>query len=361
VACDSGSDTVVATEPRVAATVTVAIGELDGPDEYVFGRVSGVAGDASRVFISDHQADIIRAYDTSGTFLFTIARRGQGPGEVRRPCCLALDRQGRLWVRDGGNGRYNAYRVGGEAEFVTSYRMVHNSRGMWAAPTFAANGDLIDIGYGPRTDRGPTTTRHYLDSAGALRRQEDLSPPPVDSVPVHTVTRSTNGGVVTQFFQQAFGATHLIAHSAFGGFATAVSSHYDVRWVGPDSAFDHRLMGPFVERRVAAFERDSALALWSERLRFAEMTLSDLPFGVPDRHPALRHLQFDMLGRLWVHLTPAREGPYEARVHDRSGQAILIVQWPRDIDLRSGFIGSDFALGIRTDSLGVQEVVRLKF
>jgi len=29
--------------------------------------------------------------------------------------------------------------------------------------------------------------------------------------------------------------------------------------------------------------------------------------------------------------------------------------------LRFGFIGEDFALGIRTDSLGVQEVIRMSY
>ncbi len=346
----------------VTATVEVAIGELEGADEYVFGRVSGVAGDGSRIFIADNQADAIRAYDWNGDFLYDVANRGEGPGEVRRPCCLAVDQEGKLWARDGGNGRYNAYSVAAHAEFITSFRMVHGSRGLWVAPAFDADGNLIDVGHPSRSESGMITLRrHYLDSLGRISRWEDLPPPPLDSVPVHTVTREVRGGVATLFFQQPFGPAHLIAHSPLGGFATAVSSHYAVRWIGPDSTFDRVLTAPLIGRPILPSERDSAVELLNERLRSVQSTFRDMPFGVPDRHPSLRQLQFDALGRLWVHLTPDRTGPYTARVHDRNGEVVMNVQWPRDVELRFGFIGDGFALGVRTDSLGVQEVIRMSY
>lgn len=353
------------TDPQVrtvTATVEVAIGELEGADEYVFGRVGGVAGDGSRIFVADNQADAIRAYDWNGEFLYDVANRGEGPGEVRRPCCLAVDQEGKLWVRDGGNGRYNVYSVAAHAEFITSFRMVHGSRGLWVAPAFDAGGNLIDVGHSGPSQSGMTTTRrHYLDSLGSISKSEDLPPPPLDSVPVHTVTREVRGGVATLYFQQPFGPAHLIAHSPLGGFATAVSSHYAVRWIGPDSTFDRVLTAPAIGRRVLPSERDSAVALLNERLRSVQMTFRDMPFGVPDRHPTLRQLQFDALGRLWVHLTPDHTGPYTARVHDRNGEVVMNVQWPRDVELRFGFIGDGFALGVRTDSLGVQEVIRMSY
>ncbi len=48
-------------------------------------------------------------------------------------------------------------------------------------------------------------------------------------------------------------------------------------------------------------------------------------------------------------------------MHDRKGDVVINVQWPRDIVLRFGFIGDGFALGVRTDSLGVQEVIRMSY
>ena len=140
-----------------------------------------------------------------------------------------------------------------------------------------------------------------------------------------------------------------------------MSSHYAVRWIGPDSTFDRVLAAPVIGRPILPSERDSAVELLNERLRPSQMTFRDMPFGVPDRHPTLRQLQFDALGRLWVHLTPDRTGPYTARVHNRNGEVVMSVQWPRAVELRFGFIGEDFALGIRTDSLGVQEVVVLAY
>ncbi len=57
--------------PLVSATVELALGQLDGSDEYVIGRVSGMAGGDQRIYIADHQTDVIRAYDWNGVFLFT--------------------------------------------------------------------------------------------------------------------------------------------------------------------------------------------------------------------------------------------------------------------------------------------------
>ena len=92
-------DAEVASElpPALAATVDLTIGELEGDEVYVFGRITGLAGDsAGRVYVADAQADEIRMYDVEGTFLRRVARRGSGPGEVQSPCCLALDESGRL-------------------------------------------------------------------------------------------------------------------------------------------------------------------------------------------------------------------------------------------------------------------------
>ena len=48
-------------------------------------------------------------------------------------------------------------------------------------------------------------------------------------------------------------------------------------------------------------------------------------------------------------------------MYDRNGEVVMNVQWPWDVELRFGFIGDGFALGVRTDSLGVQEVIRMSY
>ncbi len=75
--------------PVLRATVDLTVGVADGPDEYVFGRIVGVVTDSlGRVFAADMQASEVRVFDSVGGFLFTIGRRGAGPGEFDGPCCL---------------------------------------------------------------------------------------------------------------------------------------------------------------------------------------------------------------------------------------------------------------------------------
>jgi len=86
-----------------------AIGELDGPDEYLFGSVRSIAvDDDHNVYVLDGQARHVRAYDSEGTYLRTLGRDGEGPGEFKVPIGLAIS-EGRLLVRDPANGRVQLF------------------------------------------------------------------------------------------------------------------------------------------------------------------------------------------------------------------------------------------------------------
>jgi hypothetical protein len=90
----ASGDTVVAVQLSL-------IGELDGPEEYLFGDVTSVAiGPTDIVYVADRIGATIRAYDVSGRFLGTVGSEGDGPGEFQRPNDLAFDPEGRLFVRD---------------------------------------------------------------------------------------------------------------------------------------------------------------------------------------------------------------------------------------------------------------------
>jgi hypothetical protein len=62
------------------------IGVEIGPEEYSFGRVTGVrlAPDGA-IFVLDAQAKHVRKYDSNGRYLTTFGRGGAGPGEFEWP------------------------------------------------------------------------------------------------------------------------------------------------------------------------------------------------------------------------------------------------------------------------------------
>ena len=91
----------------------VSIGELDGPEEYLFGRIWSIAvNDDGTVYVLDQQAQHVRVFDSLGVYLETLGRRGEGPGEFTRAEAIAVLPDGRLIVRDPGNQRVTVFGPG---------------------------------------------------------------------------------------------------------------------------------------------------------------------------------------------------------------------------------------------------------
>jgi len=94
----------------------VSIGVLDGEPEYQFGRVLALAVDESgNIDVLDGHGPVIRKYAPDGTYMYDIGREGEGPGEYKRPDSgLVFLSDGRLALRDPGNGRISLYSPDGD-------------------------------------------------------------------------------------------------------------------------------------------------------------------------------------------------------------------------------------------------------
>ena len=69
-------DLVLADEPLVR------IGMVDGPEEYLFGNVTGaVRLEDGSIVVADEQSYAVRRYDATGRHMWTGGRQGEGPGE----------------------------------------------------------------------------------------------------------------------------------------------------------------------------------------------------------------------------------------------------------------------------------------
>ena len=91
----------------------VSIGELDGPEEYLFGWIFSIAVDDDRnVYVFDYQAQHVGVFDSAGDHVETLGRPGEGPGEFNRAEAIALLPDGRLVVRNPGNQRIEVFGSG---------------------------------------------------------------------------------------------------------------------------------------------------------------------------------------------------------------------------------------------------------
>ena len=60
----------------------VRIGMVDGPEEYLFGNVTGaIRLDDKSIVVADEQSYEVRRYDATGQHMWTSGREGEGPGE----------------------------------------------------------------------------------------------------------------------------------------------------------------------------------------------------------------------------------------------------------------------------------------
>jgi 6-bladed beta-propeller len=80
----------------------LTIGVFDGPDEYIFARITDVDMDnQGNYVVADSRSREVRVYDRSGKFKQTVGSAGEGPGEFGYPTLIAFDRAGLLYVEDG--------------------------------------------------------------------------------------------------------------------------------------------------------------------------------------------------------------------------------------------------------------------
>jgi hypothetical protein len=262
-----------------------------------------------------------------------------------------------LWVRDGGNGRYQAYRLEADrAVYDREVRMQHGDRNLGAPLTFDTAGRLVDVGHVPDTATGSTVlARYHVTLDGTVRARDIVPDPSPDSIDMTVVDRKTARGAARLYAYKPFGSLPLVTHGPRGAWATAASGYYAVRWVLPEGTtrvVSRDLAGPALSDQDVrlAEENLAATAKW------LGTTVGRLPFGVPDRKAPIQALWFDRTGRLWVNLTRQANTENRADVYDTSGTRIAVARWPGGVDLRSGYVDDEVALGVARDSLGVERV-----
>jgi hypothetical protein len=353
------------TEPKsLHGKIDLTIG---GPDEsrdvYLFEDVRGLTFDAQgRIFVAENKANEVRVFSPDGKLLYKMGQKGEGPGDLKDPCCIALSPKGQLWIKEFGNHRYSIFDIG--ATKGTFRWAVTLPRAMsWGGDdriTWDRAGRLIDLNGRPFVQGKPTGLyRSLLDSSGRVVRRDSFDVAPGDSVPmwVHIQTQP-GGGTASSGGNQPFGPYKLRAFGPEGDAAQAISSRYAISW--------DNIGG----KRLALLQRDvKGPALTGKERQSAEEIIASiekrwgekLPFGVPDRKPPLAGIGFDLDGRLWVELTMPEGSPHRADVYDRSHRLIGSMEWPANVRLDLWAVRGNTGIGMARDADGTQSVVRLRF
>ena len=80
---------------RLSPEPAVDIGVLEGAPEYQLFRVGGALRlDDGRIVVANGGTGELRFYDEAGSYLSASGRKGEGPGEFKRPVGIAAARDG---------------------------------------------------------------------------------------------------------------------------------------------------------------------------------------------------------------------------------------------------------------------------
>ena len=280
----------------------------------VFGEVRGIqAASDGTMYVLDFQATEVRVYDPEGQYLRTIARQGEGPGEVAEANGIILSGDTLLWMNNYPRGVI----VGIDLDGVELRRFnkpvrswgyiwdgVFDRRGRyWRATGHSDEGPM----WPPRLGLSSTSWRYYYKS-------HDLSTATVDSVFLRERSvrsyRYEDSNGLPQFLPILHESFDMVRVNPSGGFWRANTAEYRIARTGeggdtlvvieaglPELPVTDRDRSDFVEQGVES---------WGAEIR-AE--LEEVAALMPDVKPILAGMFVDDEGVLWVRRVTPTDAP----------------------------------------------------
>ena len=238
-------------------------------------------------------------------------------------------------------------------------RMSGSNVGFRGEVAVLADGSLIDVV--PRHEPNKVALGfdlQQLSKDGKVLRTTSTRMPPDDSLAMKVLELKEGDRQVLRYFYPPYPPAALFALSRTGEFALAISSRYSVSRHAPDGVTLHVIRNDAERPALSAAERARAQ---QDVKRMSDISGGKAAFDVPARKQPLRSIQFDTAGRLSVERSVADGAEREADIYDQAGKLVESRRWPANVSFANGFLGTDVAVGVRTDSLGVQQVVRVRF
>ncbi|HEY4320634.1 MAG TPA: 6-bladed beta-propeller [Gemmatimonadales bacterium] len=280
-----------------------APGMLEDPDDIILMN-------DGRLIIGQRHPASVRLYDREGTFVRTIGRAGDGPGEYRAPNIAVF--HDTLVTYDGAIGRASLFTVDGK--FVRTF--------------------LTNV-----HDDGPPIA---IDSRGRLRIEQDragggfkkdwiffnLTGKRLDSVAVPQATHVLTWDVQIPGGSMSRGVPNtprnIVATFGDGSFAVGGSDHYAFTHVGPHGDTTRIFArSSITAERISSAHRDS---LFAPIARVQALRGVATARDIPSELPVMTDAVTDPLGNLWVMTGPTRNGRLD--VYNPAGNYLGAVASP---------------------------------
>lgn len=380
---DSTGDTIVAritgdvdSVPASRLVLEQRIGEAEGTDSVTFGQIWHIAvTDDNRVFVHDQNGPTVKLFDSTGTLMRFVGRKGAGPGEFEQIAGMDVLPNGQLALWDASHARVNIYSADGE--YVRTWRVPVS--GFFTSSALRADGTgaialRIPV-FRKSLELGSDDTYVRFDSVGNIRDTIRV-PAWIGPAPQLVGTRGNPGQVmVSMTLPMAPQLVHTWSKS--GVLVSGPSAPYAV-YLTSSSSRPLKLDRAWTAAPVLPEEREELReqVTWQIRTSIPEWTWNGP--DVPTSKPAHSRLLTGEDGAIWIGLhgiaeriaeepaataggpnapPPRRyrepnvydvfgaDGRYLGKVRAESGQALMRMRGNR-------------VWGVLADSLGVPYIAR---
>ncbi|MCL7958916.1 MAG: 6-bladed beta-propeller [marine benthic group bacterium] len=297
----------------------VSIGVLEGDEKYQFGRLRAIAVDLNgNMYAFDSHVPVLRVYGPDGAWLRDIGREGEGPGEYKQPDAgLAMLRDGRVALRDPGNGRITLYKPDGAYDgfyriagsFNTSSPLTADTTGTLLTPTVVNLGESV-------FEWKSGLARYFLDGSVDTLMVPDLGYEEAQVSAEREGSMSING--------VPFAPEQVTAYSPKGYFLVGISEDYAFDLLRPEGVL--RIQKAYEPVAVYPGEADAEREATTDNFKqnYPGWKWNGPP--IPDVKPAYDGFYPAEDGRIWVHVPAPSERYMDAEdqkaEEERLGRAV---------------------------------------
>ncbi len=290
--------------------IDLQFGSREGDDpNLTFGNIRGVqAASDGTIYVLDSQAAEVRVFGPDGEYLRTIARRGEGPGEIAEANGILLSGDTLLWIHDHAQNRIEGVDPAGQqVRWFT--KPVFGYGYIWDGAFDRQGRYWKETGHRDRVDRGDPEPGPLSTTSRVYFKSHDLSTAEVDSVYMGETTSRAYRSVADWGTQIPFDASDRYVVNPPGGFWSANTGSYRLTRTGErgDALLVIEALLPGIP--VTSDDRSAYVARSVEREPEHRRDFEAVAALMPDFKPILQGILVDDEDRLWVRRTVPPDAP----------------------------------------------------